>query len=124
MNAEQHHNAGNNYGKNNKGKQYNKVRTKTNGKYSDSESPIVKVIVHTNVNNTITSVAVYYSDGNVSDSNTLPKRIKTIISKWHKKTTDYYRGAEYVMSDTIYSCYFEGDTFIKRQMRVLQWVGE
>lgn len=116
MNNESHPNTGNNYGKNNKGKQYNKIRTKTNGQYRDNKVPIVKVITHTNVNNVITSVAIYYSDGSVSDIDTLSKTIKRVISKWHKTTVDYYRATEYVMTDTIYSCYFEEDTFIKKQM--------
>lgn len=117
MNNELHPNTGNNYGKNNKGKQYNKIHTRTNGQYRDNKAPIVKVIVHNNGRKTITSLAVYYSDGSVSDIDNLSTSIKRVISKWHKKTVDYYRATEYVMTDTIYSRYFEGDTFIKKQMR-------
>lgn len=117
MNNELHPNTGNNYGKNNKGKQYNKIRTMTNGQYRDNKSPIVKVIVHNNGCRTITSLAVYYSDSSVSDIDTLSKTIKRVISKWHKTTVDYYRGTEYVMTDIIYDKYFDEDTFIKKQMR-------
>lgn len=117
MNNEQHHGVGNTYGKNNKGKQYNKIRTQTNGQYRDNKSPIVKVIVHNNGSKTITSLSVYYSDGSVSDMNNLSKIIKRVISKWHKKTVDYYRATEYVMTDTIYNRYFEEDTFIRKEMR-------
>ena len=117
MNNEMHPNMGNNYGKSNKGKQYNKILTRTNGQYRDNKSPIVKVIVHNNANGAITSVAVYYSDGNVSDIDTLSKTIKRVISKWHKATINYYRDTEYVMTDTIYNRYFEKDIFYKKQMR-------
>lgn len=117
MNNEQHHGVGNTYGKNNKGKQYNKIRTQTNGQYRDNKSPIVKVIVHNNANGTITSVALYYSDSSVNDIDNLPKTIKRVISKWHKKVVEYYRSTEYVMTDTIYSCYFPEDTFIIKEMR-------
>lgn len=117
MSNESHPNKGNNYGKNNKGKQYNKICTRTNGQYRDNKSPIVKVIIHENSNNTITSLAVYYSDGSVSDIDMLSKTIKRVISKWHKTIVNYYRATEYVMTDTIYSRYFDEDTFIKKQMR-------
>lgn len=117
MNNESHPNKGNNYGKSNKGKQYNKILTRTNGQYRDNKSPIVKVIIHKNANNTITSLAVYYSDGSVIDTDMLSKTIKRVISKWHNTTVEYYRTTEYVMTDIIYSCYFEEDTFIKKQMR-------
>lgn len=116
-NNKQHPNVGNNYGKSNKGKQYNKILTLTNGQYRDNKSPIVKVIVHNNGCKTITSLAVYYSDGSVNDIDNLSKAIKRVISKWHKKTVDYYRDTDYVMTDTIYSRYFDEDTFIKKQMR-------
>lgn len=117
MNSESHANMGNNYGRNNKGKQYNKICTSTNGHCQDNKTHIVKVIVHINGNRNITSLAVYYSDGSVNDTDTLSKTIKRVISKWHKTTVKYYRVTEYIMADIIYSCYFEEDTFIKKQMR-------
>lgn len=111
-----HPNTGNNYGKNNAGKEYNKILIETNGYANDDHAELTKVIVHRNNDMKITCVSSYYSDGVINDGTTLPTKIARIISRWCSNTFNYYRNNDFVMSDTTYNKYYKEDKIITKKM--------
>ena len=93
-------------GKANKGNNYNKIRTQTNGRTVSQHSAPVKVACFYD-GDTIKACAVWYDNGIVQDCDRPNTSVKKYMRNWHRIENHYYHGTQYAYSDVTYAKYLK-----------------